>query len=307
MMPTEGPTSLKSLDQLQAPSNLLTSYYWTPSVAHRRLIENDLGALKYLHDALFPINYHESFFIRAVRGDGIIGWAAVLPQTEASERFPDATTVFVGNEQFVGFITGREFGLHEIPATDRRLLGLEGPEHDDSMILYILTLGVAESFRKHGIATSLLKRMEAHAAQSGCIALYLHVISYNEAATKFYSRSGFNRVAELQNFYHIQTGRALHADIKNYDAYIYSKEIKKPLEELNHPRHALTPSTTSIWTLWAAISKLCLSLWRNSRQRKDILDNGIESMAPDVVAAPGWLRGLFTGKPSARRGIEHIA
>lgn len=294
--------TLKSLDRL--PANLLKSYHLTPSITHRKLVESDLGALKYLHDALFPIDYHESFFTRAVRGDGIVGWAAVLPQSEAPERLPDATTVFVGNEQIVGFITGRAFSVREIPPTDRRLLGLDAPEHDETMIFYILTLGVAEAFRKQGIARSLLDRIEAHAAQTGCIAMYLHVISYNEAATKFYSRAGFSCVAELPNFYHIQTGRALYADVKNYDAYIYIKEIKTPAAE--SPPHSYI-AATSIWDLWSEFTMVCLPFGENPRRRRDGYKDLEMSKIPEVAPAPGWLRGLFTSKPASRRGIEHIA
>ena len=203
---------------------------FTPSIVHRKLAEPDLGALRVLHQHLFPIDYDASFYEGAVdSSDDILGIAAVLPQTPANsnlyERFPDATTVFVGNEQLVGFITAKEFKIHEIPPTDRLLLGYSEQHYDNEKIMYILTLGVAESFRKQGIARSLLSRVETQAAKSGCSALYLHVITYNNAAAQFYQRSGFSLITELKDFYYIKTGRALYPDVRNYDAYVFKKEV----------------------------------------------------------------------------------
>lgn len=53
--------------------------------------------------------------------------------------------------------------------------------------------------------------------------MYLHVITYNMAAWNFYIKNGFKEMGTLTNFYHIKTGRALHADETNYDAYLLLK------------------------------------------------------------------------------------
>jgi len=170
----------------------------------RSLAPQDYGALKHLHDKIFPIDYDASFFERATTQNGIAGWAAVAPQRASqTERLPDAMDVFVGNEQLVGFVTGRMFDTREIPAADRRLLGF-GSDHVDGKVVYILTLGVVPRFRHKGIAATLLKCLEEHARLHGCMAMYLHVISYNEAARQFYARARFSMVAELPGFYYIQ-------------------------------------------------------------------------------------------------------
>lgn len=54
-----------------------------------------------------------------------------------------------------------------------------------------------------GIATELLALVVAHARAQAAQAVYLHVITYNEAAMAFYHRNGFSEVSLLRNFYYI--------------------------------------------------------------------------------------------------------
>jgi ribosomal protein S18 acetylase RimI-like enzyme len=288
---------------------------FTPNIVHRKLAEPDIGALRVLHQHLFPIDYDASFYNGAVSGDSILGIAAIVPQTAENsnldERFPDPTTVFVGNEQLVGFITAREFKIHEIPPTDRQLLGYAGSDHDNDTVMYILTLGVAESFRKQGIARSLLARVEAHAAKSGCSALYLHVITYNNAAAQFYTQSGFSLVTELKDFYYIRTGRELYPDVRNYDAYVFKKEISSSHgNRINSSPIVATNGHSSLFTLWEQFTKVCLPFGGGSyRKRKEryyqtqgkkenvlLAKNSIGSgggSQSQTHSAPSWLRGLF--------------
>ncbi|KAG7672174.1 hypothetical protein Ndes2526B_g06842 [Nannochloris sp. 'desiccata'] len=317
-----------------------------PSIIQRKLAAPDLGALRVLHQHLFPIDYDASFYDGAVKGDGILGIAAVLPQTadtsNLDDRFPDPTTVFVGNEQLVGFITAREFKLHEIPPTDRQLLGFANQHYDNESIMYILTLGVAESFRKQGIARSLLARVEAHAAKAGCTALYLHVITYNGAAAKFYEHSGFSLIAELKNFYYIKTGRAFYPDVRNYDAYVFKKEVsyhpdafKDKFNFTTTPTPATTANlislssshSSSFYHLWEQFTKVCLPFGGGSyRKRKERYYETQQGKKEIVLAsnhtsgsssgggggrdnsvAPSWLRGLFASISPPTGDSAHTA
>jgi ribosomal protein S18 acetylase RimI-like enzyme len=54
-----------------------------------------------------------------------------------------------------------------------------------------------------GIARRLLGFVASYAKSIGAAAIYLHVATFNAAAIQFYSKLGFVRVAELQNFYSI--------------------------------------------------------------------------------------------------------
>jgi len=108
----------------------------------RHLEPSDTAALRHLHNEIFPIDYAEDFFSSAVSQNGIVSWAAVTQQSEISAGLPDSTTVFVGQEQLVGFITARVCVTQDIPAADRQLLGLAGKRYDACKIAYLLTLGV---------------------------------------------------------------------------------------------------------------------------------------------------------------------
>lgn len=94
------------------------------------------------------------------------------------------------------------------------------PHQDDDgvMLLYILTLAVLPQFKRLGIATRLLRHCLAHARKTpGCAAVYLHVITYNTAAVKFYERCGFLFVREIPDFYVING--------INYGCYLYMLAI----------------------------------------------------------------------------------
>ena len=52
-----------------------------------------------------------------------------------------------------------------------------------------------------------------------CIAIYLHVISYNETAIKFYKKNKYKNVAKIDNYYNF--------DDKNYDAFVFMRIISK--------------------------------------------------------------------------------
>lgn len=99
---------------------------------------------------------------------------------------------------------------------------------------YILTLGTDEAHRRRGLASTLLTRAlaeckarvkrngapavrdadakDAHAqAVHHCRLLYLHVITYNDAALSFYARQGFQTLRREAAFYEISQQR--------YDAF----------------------------------------------------------------------------------------
>ncbi len=89
----------------------------------------------------FPIKYEDAFFSKTVRGeDGIHAVVAV----SALDR------------TLVGFITARTSSVVEADAAD--LLAAETCSGQRE-VMYILTLGVAERFRRRGVAASLLHQL----------------------------------------------------------------------------------------------------------------------------------------------------
>jgi ribosomal-protein-alanine N-acetyltransferase len=70
-----------------------------------------------------------------------------------------------------------------------------------SAVGYLVTIDVAERFRHEGIGQRMLARGEEWVSESGGEALFLHVYVKNEAAVKFYERSGYQRTGEQPGFY----------------------------------------------------------------------------------------------------------
>jgi ribosomal protein S18 acetylase RimI-like enzyme len=83
-------------------------------------------------------------------------------------------------------------------------------------LFYIMTLGAVPLHRQCGLGTALIENcMEEVERDTSCGVLYLHVITSNLAAIRFYEKLGFYRVQEIQNYYTI--------DGKLYGCYLYAK------------------------------------------------------------------------------------
>ena len=57
--------------------------------------------------------------------------------------------------------------------------------------------------RLQGISTELLDLVVTHAKAQAAEAVYLHVVTYNNAAIAFYRRNHFSELSLLRGFYHI--------------------------------------------------------------------------------------------------------
>lgn len=86
---------------------------------------------------------------------------------------------------------------------------------------YIMTIGVVDECRRLGLGTKLIERTIAvlNCKWPLCEVLYLHVVSYNESAIRFYlnERNKFIRLKTIKDHYVIYE--------KNYDAVLLYKDI----------------------------------------------------------------------------------
>ncbi|KAL4419168.1 hypothetical protein ABPG77_004891 [Micractinium sp. CCAP 211/92] len=232
-------------------------------VFYRPLRPCDYPALKLLHQRLFPLDYDDDFFVRAVHGmDDIVAWSAaaqlpalthfalgvddlapqLLPPTarpqqdqlgklDGSSKSSSVDTGGAGAppaELLAGFITARAFQARYADPRDRQLLGVAGQQLDEQRLLYVLTLGVAEAYQRQGIARRLLDFALRYAAETACRAVYLHVADFNQAARAFYARAGFRELAVLPNFYIIRTGRQPQPGRECYDACLLGCTLHPP-------------------------------------------------------------------------------
>jgi len=80
---------------------------------------------------------------------------------------------------------------------------------------YVVTLDVAEAWRRRGLAGILMREAEARAVAAGARWMELHVFTGNEAAIRFYEQLGYKRISMMRRFY----------GAEGLDAFVYRKEL----------------------------------------------------------------------------------
>ncbi len=81
----------------------------------------------------------------------------------------------------------------------------------------ILTLGVAEGWRRHGVGKQLLGGISRAAARAGARSLFLEVGESNAAARALYARAGFVEAARRAGYYQRQGAPAEDAIVLRAD------------------------------------------------------------------------------------------
>ncbi|KAL2542438.1 Acyl-CoA N-acyltransferases (NAT) superfamily protein [Abeliophyllum distichum] len=171
-----------------------------PMISYRRVQPSDLEVLEKIHGDLFPIRYESEFFQNVVNGRDIMSWGAV-----------DCSRPNEKSDELIGFITARFVLATESEIED--LVSLDSSKSNQTLV-YILTLGVVESYRNFGIASSLIREVIKYASSiPTCRAIYLHVISYNNPAIHLYKKLSFHCLRRLYNYYFING--------QHYDSYLF--------------------------------------------------------------------------------------
>ncbi|KAJ0243665.1 hypothetical protein HA466_0196920 [Hirschfeldia incana] len=159
-----------------------------PSICFRPINPSDLERLEQIHRDIFPIRYESEFFQNVVNGGDILSWAAV------DRSRPDGLS-----DELIGFVTAKMGLAKETEISD--LIRYDSCKGEETLV-YILTLGVVESYRKRGIAKLLIKEVIKYASSIPvCRGVYLHVIAHNSPAIRLYKRMSFRCVRRLHGFY----------------------------------------------------------------------------------------------------------
>lgn len=79
---------------------------------------------------------------------------------------------------------------------------------------YVVTLDVAPEWRRRGLAKRLMAKAERGMEEQGADTMVLHVSTENEAAWRFYEKTGYERVGVEADFY-----------AKGMDAFLYVKPV----------------------------------------------------------------------------------
>uniref|UniRef100_A0A1J3IYM2 N-alpha-acetyltransferase 60 n=1 Tax=Noccaea caerulescens TaxID=107243 RepID=A0A1J3IYM2_NOCCA len=159
-----------------------------PTICFRPINPSDLERLEQIHRDIFPIRYESEFFQNVVNGGDIISWAAI------DRSRPDGHS-----EELIGFVTAKIVLAKESEISD--LIRYDSSKGEETLV-YILTLGVVETYRKRGIAKSLINEVVKYASTIPvCRGVYLHVIAHNNPAIRLYKRMSFRCVRRLHGFY----------------------------------------------------------------------------------------------------------
>ncbi|XP_042047133.1 histone acetyltransferase MCC1-like [Salvia splendens] len=213
-----------------------------PVIAYRPIQPSDLVILERTHGELFPIRYETEFFQNVVNGQDIVSWGAV------DRSRPDEQS-----DELVGFVTVRI-----IPAKDSEiedLLSFDASKTDQTLV-YILTLGVIDSYRNLGIAGSLIHEVTKYASNlSSCRAVYLHVISYNNPAIHLYKKMSFQCVRRLYNFYYING--------QHFDSYLFVYYVNGG----RSPCSPLELVTLFVTYARSGFKSLAAKLWKNDERK----------------------------------------
>jgi len=197
------------------------------ALSFRPLQACDFDEMVALHKEWFPVNYDDNFYNKCVSGE-LVSLVATYPSNGDSE------------EDILGMITLSLSCEHhrdhivDVLGTDcatachspycnvwTQSRYASAPEQCScggsvGSLVYVLTLGVADGFRRKGLARELLRRSIAYV--QGYLpqvqAIYLHVITYNQAAIRLYESVDFVRLKHYTEFYSLQG--------QPYDSFLYA-------------------------------------------------------------------------------------
>ncbi|XP_061405554.1 N-alpha-acetyltransferase 60 isoform X2 [Lethenteron reissneri] len=149
----------------------------------RFLCPGDVDAVKQLCSDWFPIEYPHSWY----------------QDITSSARFFSLAATYAGT--IIGMIVA------EIKHRTKDADVLASSFPSDTQVTYILSLGVVKEFRSRGIGSLLLDSLMAHieaATQDRCKAVYLHVLTTNAPAIRFYENRSFRQHHYLPCYYSIR-------------------------------------------------------------------------------------------------------
>ncbi|OLP85254.1 Histone acetyltransferase MCC1 [Symbiodinium microadriaticum] len=207
-------------------------------IHYRPLQAEDMDEMMALHQEWFPVSYDQDFYNKSVGGH-LYSLVATWPQVQhggSASSVGGRVSAEQPEESILGMITMSTYCEHHGEAISH-VLGADceaicrrkrhrdfGSEEEHGprtgALAYILTLGVAEAFRRRGLAKELIRRSLEYVERDlpEVQAMYLHVVTYNEAAILLYESCSFLRIEYFPSFYF------LHG--RHYDSYLYARYLR---------------------------------------------------------------------------------
>lgn len=164
---------------------------YSPDIRLRFLAPSDLDEVKRLCREWFPIDYPDLWY----------------NEITSNAKFFSVACVY--QERIIGLMVAEIKDYFKLPKEDSEILA--ATFRRGTQIGYILSLGVAKDFRKNGIASFMLDNLISHFTSAdhrdSVRAVYLHVLTTNSQAVRFYENRGFKAHLFLPYYYNIKGKR----------------------------------------------------------------------------------------------------
>lgn len=171
---------------------------------YRRILPRDRDAIQTLHEDWFPVSYQEEFYEHLVlekmchTSSPLYTNLLCQPSTTGESANED------DDDEILACLVGISLEWNKLNSQTRQYLlphSAYGGKH--KRVFYIMTLGTVEKIRKRGLATTMIEECIQQVVENdpACGALYLHVITSNKSAIRFYERLQFWRVQEIEGMY----------------------------------------------------------------------------------------------------------
>lgn len=194
-------TPLKRYDSDESTQQSADLEVGSVSFRFRPIQPEDKDVVQKLHEEWFPVRYQTDFYEELAQqkmgGEPLYTSLAILP-----------------DQQVAACIVGAYVQTQRLSEPMRKMLVCDPSRY--TTMFYIMTLGTITECRHCGLATRLVTAcMETVEQDPSCGVLYLHVITFNTAAIRFYEKLGFERIQEIPNYYNING--------EQYNCFLYAK------------------------------------------------------------------------------------
>jgi len=186
----------------------------------RRLTSDDIEKLKSLCNEWFPIDYPDSWY----------------QSITTNCKFDTLAATY--NDEIVAIIVSERKSQSLVNKEDSDMLSPEFSS--EAKVVYILSLGVDKKFRRKGVASFMIKTLIKNNVMANqndndtAKAIYLHVLSSNKTAIKFYEKHGFKMLHFLRYYYVINQNRS-----HGFSYILYINDGRPPLTWLQYLKNSL--------------------------------------------------------------------
>ena len=213
-------------------------------IIYKSLSKDQLDEIKKLHKEWFPIDYNDKWYNKIFEDQS--GYYFTIGAFYKKESYDKE--IIIGLALCEWSYISDYFRNHTGTKTIKKIcdninfseevksyLACEGYR-----IAYIMTIGVLDEYRKLHIGSKILDIIINQLLYDDlCVGIYLDVVSYNNAAIKFYEKNKFENVTVIKNYYNIKN--------EVYDSIVFVRIFtREEKDEFRKKHRGICSKTTNI-------------------------------------------------------------